>query len=70
MKKNSLTLLAAASLIAVIAHAGSVLGLEEDGSVEVISDVSGADVAAQPEEFLRIGEQTWCRAAHREIHGH
>jgi hypothetical protein len=26
------------------------LGLDQDGAVEVISDASGADVAAQPEE--------------------
>jgi hypothetical protein len=69
MKKTPLILLAAASVIVVFAQADSVLGLDDDGVVEVISDVSGADVAAQPEEFVRIGEQTWCRAAHFEIHG-
>jgi hypothetical protein len=69
MKKLLLLLLASAAVISVLCRADSVLGLDEDGAVEVISDVSGADVAAQPEEFVRVGEQIWCRAAHSEIHG-
>jgi hypothetical protein len=69
MKKTPLILLAAASAIVAFAHADSVLVLDDDGAVEMISEVSGADVAAQPGEFVRIGEQTWCRAAHHELHG-
>ena len=69
MKKSKHVLLAAALVATVFCQADSVLGLGEDGAVEVISDDSGADISAQPEEFVMIGEQIWCREAHAEIHG-
>jgi hypothetical protein len=68
MKKSKHLLLAAALVATVFCQAESVLGLGEDGAVEVISDLSGADISAQPEEFVMIGEQIWCREAHAEIH--
>jgi hypothetical protein len=69
MKKLILLLLASAAVVSVLCRADSVFGLKKEGAVELVSDVSGADVSAQPEEFVRVGEQIWCRAAHTEIHG-
>ena len=69
MKKSKHLLLAAALIVSVLCQAESVLGLGEDGAVEVISDHIGADISAQPEEFVKVGDQIWCRQAHAEIHG-
>ena len=69
MKKSKHLLLAAALIVSVLCQAESVLGLGEDGAVEVISDHIGADISAQPEEFVKVGDQIWCREAHAEIHG-
>jgi hypothetical protein len=40
-----------------------------DGDVELISDEPGADIATQPEEFVREGERLWCAQAYRDTYG-
>lgn len=69
MKKSLLLLSSAAVLVQLLGQGETVLGLEEDGAVEVIADESGASIETQPEEFVRVGEEIWCRTAYREVHG-
>jgi hypothetical protein len=69
MKKLFALIIAGVAVIALIARAETVLGEDGDGAIEIINDEPGADVATQPEEFVRNGEQIWCVKAHAEIHG-
>lgn len=69
MKKSPMLLSSVAVLVQLLGQGETVLGLKEDGAVEVIADDSGASIETQPEEFVRVGEEIWCRSAYREVHG-
>lgn len=68
MKKLFALVIAGVAVAALIARAETVLGEDGDGAIEVLTDEPGADVAAQPEEFVRVGEQIWCAKAYADLH--